>query len=402
MKTELISTDIARAAEIIRGGGLVAVPTETVYGLAGNGLDENAVKNIYEVKGRPDVKPLSLMVPGKEAMGEYCEDVPPAALALAEAFWPGPLTIILKSKPCVPEIVRAGGITVGLRCPDHEKTLALLRECQVPLAAPSANPSGAPSPKTAGKVMEYFDGRIAAVLDGGECGIGTESTIIDLSTPLGPILRKGALSEAEINAALTDSITLVGITGGTGCGKTTALNVLENMGALIVDADEVYHHLCENSPEMRAELIERFGDVYSGNTLDRKALGGIVFSDPAALSDLNMITHKYVGLEIEARIARHVKAGGELAAIDAIGLLEGRFAKRTAFNVAITAPAEARVQRLLAREGISEAYARSRIAAQHSNEYFEEHCDYTLYNGGTRAEFECVCNKFFTEVLRIG
>ncbi len=402
MKTELIKTDFSRGAEIICSGGLVAVPTETVYGLAGNGLDESAVKNIYEVKGRPEVKPLSLMVPGIEAMERYCEDVSPAARALAEAFWPGPLTIILKSKPCVPEIVRAGGQTVGLRCPDHELTLALLREAGVPLAAPSANPSGEPSPKTAEKVAEYFDGKIEAILDGGECGIGTESTIIDLSTPEGRILRRGALSEAEINAVLTDSLTIVGITGGTGCGKTTALNVLRDKGALIVDADEVYHWLCANSGAMKAELTERYGDVYRDDTLDRKALGNIVFADPEALKDLNSITHKYVGLEIEARLARHALSGGKLAAIDAIGLLEGRFARRTAFNVAITAPTEARVQRLLAREGISEEYACSRIAAQHSNEYFEANCDYTLRNEGTRAEFECVCNKFFTEVLKIG
>ncbi len=400
MKTELITSDIVRAAEIIRNGGLVAVPTETVYGLAGNGLDEAAVRDIYEVKGRPEVKPLSLMVPGSEAMEAYCCDVPKTAYALAEKFWPGPLTIILKSKACVPEIVRAGGATVGLRCPDHEMTLSLLRECGLPLAAPSANPSGEASPKTAGKVMEYFDGEINAVLDGGECGIGTESTIIDMSAVPYRILRKGALGEKEIFSALTDSLTLVGITGGTGCGKTTALNVLESMGALIVDADEVYHFLCAESAEMREELTERFGDVYTDGKLDRKALGAIVFSDPEALKDLNRITHKYVSDEIQRRLELHALGGGKLAAIDAIALLEGRFAKRTAFNVAITAPTEARVQRLLMREGISEEYARSRIAAQRPNEYFEENCDYTLCNDGSRAEFENVCNIFFMEVLK--
>lgn len=400
MKTEIITKDIPRAAEIISKGGLVAVPTETVYGLAGNGLNEESVKEIYSVKGRPEVKALSLMVPGKEAMEQYCEAVPKAAVALAERFWPGPLTIILKSKNCVPEIVRAGGSTVGLRCPDHKLTLELLKSCALPLAAPSANPSGEPSPKNAAKVLEYFDGKIGAVLDGGECGIGTESTIIDMSQSPYRILRKGALAEGEISKALADCLTLVGITGGSGCGKTTALKVLERMGALIVDADEVYHYLCAESEEMRRELTDSFGDVYKDGKLDRKALGAIVFSDAGALKNLNKITHKYVSKEIQRRLENHAMNGGTLAAIDAIALLEGAFASRTAFNVAITAPTEARVERLLKREGISEEYARSRIAAQRPNEYFQEKCDYTLHNGGSREEFECVCNKFFAEVLK--
>lgn len=400
MITEIITKDISRAAEIISSGGLVAVPTETVYGLAANGLDEAAVGEIYEVKGRPEVKPLSLMVPGKEAMEQYCQGVPKAAYALAERFWPGPLTIILKSKDRVPEIVRAGGSTVGLRCPDHKLTLELLRACGKPLAAPSANPSGEPSPKNAQKVFEYFGGRIDAILDGGECGIGTESTIIDMSRKPYRILRKGALEETEIARALVDSMTIVGITGGSGCGKTTALNILGDMGALIVDADEVYHSLCAESEDMKTELTERFGDVYKDGRLDRKALGAVVFAEEGALKDLNRITHKYVSKEMEKRLERHAMCGGTLAAIDAIALLDGAFAKRTAFNVAITAPAEARVERLLKREGISEEYARSRISAQHPNEYFEANCDYTLHNEGSREEFECVCNKFFTEVLK--
>ena len=126
MKTQRITTEIAQAADAIRAGQLVAVPTETVYGLAGNGLDPKAVAQIYEVKGRPSVKPLSLMVHDASAMARYCDPVPQAAHTLAEAFWPGPLTIVLRAKACVPEIVRAGGQTVGLRCPDHPATLALI------------------------------------------------------------------------------------------------------------------------------------------------------------------------------------------------------------------------------------------------------------------------------------
>ena len=202
MKTQRITTEIAQAADAIRAGQLVAVPTETVYGLAGNGLDPKAVAQIYEVKGRPSVKPLSLMVHDASAMARYCDPVPQAAHTLAEAFWPGPLTIVLRAKACVPEIVRAGGQTVGLRCPDHPATLALIEAAQLPLAAPSANPSGAPSPKTADDVLAYFDGQIAAVIDGGPCGIGRESTLVDLSCTPYRILRAAAVPDDAVWDAL--------------------------------------------------------------------------------------------------------------------------------------------------------------------------------------------------------
>ena len=153
---------------------------------------------------------------------------------------------------------------------------------------------------------------------------------------------------------------------------------------------------------MREELIARYGDVYDGTALNRKKLGSIVFADPAALEDLNRITHKYVDMEIDRLLTEHARNGGTLAAIDAIALLGNRFAEKTLCNVAISAPTEARVQRLMAREGISEEYARARIAAQKPNEYFEENCDYTLHNDGTKAEFEETCQKFFTEVLKDG
>ena len=399
MKTYYTKNNIGKTAKILRRGGLVAVPTETVYGLAGSALDEKTVRRIYEVKGRPEVKPLSMMVPDAEALERWCVGVPKAAKALAARFWPGPLTLVLTAAPEVPELTRAGKPTVGLRCPDHPLTLELLRRTGLPLAAPSANPSGAPSPKTAEEVRAYFDGKIDAVLDGGPCGLGRESTILDLSAPPYRILRQGALSEDEILTALRESLTLIGITGGTGCGKTTALNVLRNKGALILDCDEIYHGLTVTSEPMREELIARFGPVYDGTTLDRKALGAVVFADPEALRNLNAITHKYVAEELTHLLTVFALRGGTLAAIDAIGLLDIDYSRKTAFNVAGTAPTEARVERLMQREGISREYALQRIGAQKSNDYFADHCDYVLENDGTLAAFEQKCEAFFTEVL---
>lgn len=400
MKTEVIKENVSAAARIIKGGGVAAVPTETVYGLAANGLDAAAVRKLYEVKGRPEVKPISLLVSGPGEIERLCRDVPPQAKALAEKFWPGPLTIVLPSKAEVPEIVRAGGGTVGLRCPDHPLTLELLRKAEVPLAAPSANPSGESSPLSARQVLNYFDGKIDAVVDGGECSVGRESTVLDMSETPYRVLRRGALPEREIAAVLAENMTLVGITGGSGCGKTTALGVLENMGALIIDCDEVYHELCRDSTEMKSEICARFGEVWGEDGLDRKKLGAVVFNDPGALEKLNAITHRYVYARVEELLRAHAMSGGTLAAIDAIALIEGDFAKRTAFNVAVTAPEEERVRRLVAREGISEEYARLRIAAQHGCGYFVKNCDYALDNDGDIDAFRNKCEKFFTEVLR--
>lgn len=202
MKTEVIVSDIGFAAGLIKQGELVAVPTETVYGLASNGLDPEAVEKIYIVKGRPETKPINLLVSGMEDVEKLCSDIPKEAYTLAEKFWPGPLTMILLKKPKVPDIVTAGGATVGVRCPDSEKTLKLIKLSGVPLATPSANPSGQPSPKTFEKVMEYFDGSIAGAIDGGECAVGVESTIVDMTSFPPKILRQGGLSREKLCDAL--------------------------------------------------------------------------------------------------------------------------------------------------------------------------------------------------------
>ncbi len=400
METKLITDEISKASDIIKNGGLVAVPTETVYGLAANGLNEKAVLQIYEVKGRPETKPLSLMVRGAEAMDELCDDVPESARVLAEIFWPGPLTIVLKAKPFIPATVLAGGSTVGLRCPDHKKTLELLRECGCPLAAPSANPSNCKSPVSADEVMAYFDGKIDAVIDGGRCAMGLESTVFDMSETPYRTLRAGALPDEEISMALCSAMTIIGITGGTGCGKTTALKVIEDMGGLVIDCDEVYHSLMNESAEMMDEINLRFPGVVPEGTHDTKALGEVVFNNPTELSALNAITHKFVGREISRRLFNWAREGGSIAAIDAIALFEGKIAGICKATVGITAPTEMRITRLMSREGISEEYARLRVNAQKSNEYFEQICDYTVCNDSTVGSFEEKCKITFNNIIR--
>ena len=397
MKTLILSDkdDLTPAAEILRRGGFVAVPTETVYGLCVNGLDADAVAALYELKGRPEVKPLSLMVSGASEMEKYALDVPPQAYALAAGFWPGPLTIVLKARASIPSVTLAGGSTVGLRCPDHPMTLALLEKAGLPLAGPSANPSGAPSPKTAAEVLGYFDGRIDALLDGGECGVGTESTIIDMSAAPFRILRQGALGEDVIDDALLGAMKVIGLTGGSGGGKTTALHYLEERGALGLDCDEIYHRLLRECTPMLSELRSRFPDAFSGGGFDRKALGRIVFADAAALRDLNAITHRYVFDEVRRMLIVHARSGGTLAAVDAVELIEGGLGALCTMTVGVVADPDKRAARIMAREGIGMDYARSRIAAQKPDEYYEAHCSHVIHNDGTKEELIARCRELF-------
>lgn len=210
MKTEIFHiTDPAAqpaeteaAAEIIRSGGLLGIPTETVYGLGANGLDPQAVRRIFEAKGRPQDNPLILHIPDSGWLERYCRDIPPAAYALAERFWPGPLTMILPRRENVPDVTTGGLDTVGMRCPDHPVTLAIIRAAGVPVAAPSGNLSGRPSPTCASHMAEDMDGRIDGIVDGGPCGVGVESTIIDLTTPLPRLLRPGGLPLESLREAL--------------------------------------------------------------------------------------------------------------------------------------------------------------------------------------------------------
>lgn len=204
--------EIQEAAQIIRVGGLLAIPTETVYGLGADALNEAAVAAIYAAKGRPSDNPLILHVAGAHWLERYCAQVPPAAYQLAEAFWPGPLTMILPRKDIVPDRTTGGLNTVGVRCPDHPVTLAIIEAAGVPVAAPSANTSGRPSCTNAQDVLEDMAEKIPAIVDGGSCQVGVESTIIDLTVTPPRLLRPGgtpleALEEIIGTVAVDKAVT---------------------------------------------------------------------------------------------------------------------------------------------------------------------------------------------------
>ncbi|QAY71572.1 L-threonylcarbamoyladenylate synthase [Xylanimonas protaetiae] len=194
--------DVAAAAAILRDGGIAALPTETVYGLAGNALDAGVVGAIYAAKGRPSDNPLIVHVASVDDLPRVVREVPATARALADAFWPGPLTMVLPRRDVVPDRVTAGLDTVAVRVPDHEAFRAVLRAAGVPLAAPSANRAGSPSPTTAQHVLHDLDGRIPAVLDGGPCTVGVESTVVDLTSTPPRLLRPGGVSLEQLRAVL--------------------------------------------------------------------------------------------------------------------------------------------------------------------------------------------------------
>lgn len=527
-----IDDKIFSAAKILREGGLLAIPTETVYGLGANALDAEAVRRIFEAKGRPQDNPLIIHVTGQQWLARYCEDVPPLAYVLARKFWPGPLTMILKRKPVIPDQTTAGLDTVGVRCPNHPVTLAIIREAGVPIAAPSANTSGRPSCTTAQDVLEDMDGKIAGVVDGGPCAVGVESTILDLTCDPPRLLRPGGLpleelerliGKIEVDKAVTGMLgegekprapgmkyrhyapkapvtvvtgapeksaqiivqrvgptsgvicfdeyahlfpqqvvqtlgsasdkqtqaqrvfdalrsfdgsavteiyaqcpdnrglglaignrlkkaagfhvleagaepVVLGLTGGTGAGKTSALRALESLGAEVIDCDALYHQMLDNNRELRQEIGNAFPGVFGADgRLDRQRLGQEVFASKERLERLNSIVFHHMEPELRRRLSDN--AGG-LVAIDAISLLEGGLDQMCDRTIAVTAPLELRVRRIMARDGITEQYARLRISAQKPDEYYRERCDLELNNAAESAEaFEEEAKRFFTRLI---
>ena len=518
------------AAAILRRGGLLGIPTETVYGLGADALNEDAVSRIFLAKGRPQDNPLIIHVPDASWLEQYCRDVPPAAYQLAERFWPGPLTMILPRRDIVPLQTTGGLETVGVRCPNHPVTLAIIEAAGVPIAAPSGNTSGRPSPTTAAHMIEDMDGRIDGIVDGGPCTVGVESTIIDLTVTPPRLLRPGGLpleslrqvlGEVAVDKAVTgllaagerprapgmkyrhyaphapvtvvtgepersarriqgllsdtagvicfdeyaplfpghiihklgpaadksaqarhvfdalrtfdgtdvteifaqcpddgglglavanrlkkaagfhlidaDRPLIVGLTGGTGAGKTSALAALEDLGGTVLDCDAVYHQMLRTDPALREAITAAFGPVFCPDgSLDRQKLGTLVFSDHAALDRLNAIVYEYLPPELLRRAQGHTLVG-----LDAISLMESGLGKLCTCTVAVLAPAEDRVRRIMARDGISEDYARLRISAQPSDAFYRERCSHILENNcATPAQFQEQARIFFRSMLR--
>lgn len=214
MTTEVLeynAQSVIAAAELLNTGGLVAIPTETVYGLAANALDESAVKGIFEAKGRPQDNPLIVHISSPDMLPPLVREIPEIARRLATRFWPGPLTMIFPKSDRIPSVTSGGLDTVAVRMPQSRAARDIIEKCGLPLAAPSANISGKPSPTTAAHVFEDMNGRIPLIIDGGECSVGVESTVICFKENKIHILRPGGITaemlsefgEVEVDSAVT-------------------------------------------------------------------------------------------------------------------------------------------------------------------------------------------------------
>ncbi len=239
-----IGQDIEKAAGHLLAGEVVAIPTETVYGLAANALNETAVTRIFTTKQRPQTNPLIIHLPGIETIDRYVTDIPPVAQQLAAAFWPGPLTMILPKKSIVPDLVTAGLPEVAVRVPDHPLTLNLLQQLDTPLAAPSANPFGYISPTTPAHVQNQLDGKIPYILDGGPCRQGLESTIVGFRDGHPIVFRLGAIPLEQLEEVVGTTLRVQNLEHKTPVGPGmlpfhysphTSLLLLERVEAAFAD-----------------------------------------------------------------------------------------------------------------------------------------------------------------------
>ncbi|MBQ5841333.1 MAG: threonylcarbamoyl-AMP synthase [Clostridia bacterium] len=493
---------IEETARLLREGAVAAIPTETVYGLAADALNPTAVAAIFAAKERPMDNPLIVHIGDMGDWAPLVKSIPPAAQKLADTYWPGPLTIILPAADCIPTEVTGGLSTVAVRFPAHPIAQAVILQSGCPLAAPSANRSGSPSPTNAARVMEDMQGRIAAVLDGGDCDVGVESTVIDMSHPtprllrpggitpemleavLGPIdidpavlhaLQKGAVAASPgmkykhyapkaqvylvkgtraayvdyVNAHKQDGVTalcfdeqtakltvpavsygpaedqaaqarqvfdalrqldeqgaetvyaacprprgiglavynrllraaafriintirIVGLTGPTGAGKSTVAQVWRDKGVPIIDADELARQVtAPDSPCLQA-IAEAFSPaiLQEDGSLNRAELARLAFATPAETAKLNAITHPAILALMRQQLEDAADEGHPVAVIDAPLLFEAGVDGLCHHVVAVMAPKNKRLSRIMARDGIDEQAAARRMAAQQADDFY--------------------------------
>lgn len=512
METKLLTTsenDIALAGQIVKNGGLVAFPTETVYGLGANAFDETAVKNIFEAKGRPNDNPLIVHVSDINDIAQLVKEIPPKAQALFDAFFPGPLTVILPKSEKIGATVSGGLDTVGVRMPKNKTAQSVIRAAGVPIAAPSANISGLPSPTRAKYVKSDMMGRVDAIVDGGDCDFGIESTVITLSCEPPILLRPGAVTREDIetvigkidvsNAVLekmdndetaaspgmkykhyapkarvflvngdraafehfvnqrgdafalcfeeddvkTAKVTygkendplsqakslfdalrkldelgvkkvyahapkksgvslavynrlvraaafreidltkpfLIGLTGQTGSGKGFVGEYLETLGFNVLDSDVYSKKLTKKNSPIFAKLQAEFGDdIIKDDHLDRPLLAKRAFESKEKTEKLNSIMHPAIIALCEK------DAWGTLCVLDAPLLFECGGEKKCYKTIAVIAPFELRLERILQRDGITKNEALERMMAQNDEEYYIQNSDFTVINDGRDIE----------------
>lgn len=512
MTTELLRDDragAARAGEILRAGGLVAIPTETVYGLAANALDPRAVKRIFAAKGRPGDNPLIVHITEVSQWAPLVKELPERAVELAKRFWPGPLTIILPKSDLVPYETSGGLPTVAVRCPSHPAARAVIEAAGVPLAAPSANISGRPSPTTFAHTREHMEGRIEAILDGGDCKVGVESTVVTLCGDAPRLLRPGGVTEDELREVLGELIVdpavlkgmeagarpqspgmkykhyapraqvevvdgspeeyadfvnaqaapgtfalcfddtkgvnlpavtygqrfcredqarrlfdalhrldelgadlalaqmpsragvglavynrlmraagfrtvtlpgpqVLGLVGPSGAGKSTVAGGLMDRGFTLIDCDALTRRDDVYDGECIANLTRAFGaEVAPGGKLDRRALGARAFRDRESVRLLEEITFP----PIIRAIRREIGASTGPVLLDAPTLFEAGLDSICRKILAVAAPEEVRLERVMARDGLTEAQARDRFRAQQPEDFYTSRADLIIENG---------------------
>ena len=509
--------DLKKAGELLRAGGLVAIPTETVYGLAANALDGAAVKAIYQAKGRPSDNPLIVHICDFGQLPPLVREVPEAAKQLAQAFWPGPLTIILKKSGLVPAETSGGLDTVAVRFPAHPVAQAVIREAGVPLAAPSANLSGRPSPTTFAHVEEDLTGRVDALVDGGDCAVGVES----LAEGVPKVLRPGGVTVAQLREVLgrveVDPAVLhkleegkraaspgmkykhyapqaqvylvdaspedyetyvnqqgdgtalcfdedaprltvpfvsygsrydgakqahllfsalhyldqvgakkayarvpakrgvglavynrliraaafrvlrprpcltVGLVGPSGAGKSTVGKLLAQGGCAVIDCDALTRDPAVYDEGCLQELRAAFGpEVVREGALDRKLLAQRAFAAPGGKERLQAITFPRILVRVQELRAQAEAQGCPAVVLDAPTLFEAGLDRSCARILAVTAPEELRLARVVKRDHITEEQARLRFSAQKPGEFYAARGDYLVDTGGSTPLEEAV------------